>query len=158
MKIAYLADYRHFIPTLSRWFLAESPAYYKDKTWKDVAATLDERLNRARVPLTLVAYRDNQPLGTVSLVEESITTHRHLAPWLAGLHVAEAWRHQGIATELINALVNEAAAIGVERLYIGISRAEDYYSGRGWQTVDKIIYYDKPVTIMQLDLKKKRTP
>ena len=152
MKIEYLADHPSFIPTLSRWFMEASPDYYSGKTLEDVAATFEPRLNRGRVPLALVALEDEEPLGTVSLLEESVTTHTHLTPWLAGLHVAEARRHQGIATKLIEALVQEAAAINFETLYIGISRAEDFYSARGWQTVDKIVYYDKPLTIMQLRL------
>ncbi len=152
MKIEYLADHPNFIPTLSRWFMEASPDYYKDKTVEDVKATFAPRLNRGRVPLALVAIEDTEPLGTVSLLEESITTHTHLTPWLAGLHVAESRRHQGIATKLIEALIKEARAMNIETMYIGISRAEDFYTARGWQTVDKIVYYDKPVTIMQLRL------
>jgi Acetyltransferase (GNAT) family. len=152
MKIEYLAYHTDFIPTLSRWFMESSPDYYRDKTLEDVAATFAPRLNRGRIPLVLVAFEDEEPLGTVSLLEESISTHTHLTPWLAGLHVAKSRRHQGIATKLIEALIQEAAAINIKTLYIGISRAEDFYSARGWQTVDKIVYYDKPLTIMQLRL------
>jgi GNAT superfamily N-acetyltransferase len=152
MKIAYLADHQNFIPTLSRWLLEESPDFFKDKTWEDVAELFYARLNRGRVPLALVAYEDDEPLGTVSLLEESITTHKHLTPWLAGLHVATEWRHKGIATELINALIEEARAMNIATIYVGISRAEDFYSRRGWQIVDKIIFYNKPLTIMKLDL------
>lgn len=152
MKIEYLADHPNLIPTLARWFMEASPDYYTDKTLEDVVATFAPRLNRGRVPLALVALENKEPLGTVSLLEESISTHTHLTPWLAGLHVAKSRRHQGIATKLIEALIKEAAAINIKTMYIGISRAEDFYTARGWQTVDKIVYYDKPLTIMQLRL------
>lgn len=127
MRIDYLASHTEFIPALARWFLEESPDYFRGQTWQDVARLFDGRLNRGRIPLALVAFEMEEPLGTVSLVEESITTHAHLTPWLAGLHVAQGHRHQGIATRLIEALIREAAALNIEKLYIGIRRAEDFY-------------------------------
>lgn len=152
MKIAYLADHTHFIPTLSRWLFDETHEFFRDKTWKDVAAMFEARLNRGRVPLALVAYEGDEPLGTISLLEESIRTHTHLRPWLAGLHVADEWRHRGVATELISAVVKEAQAMKIETLYAGISKAEDYYERRGWKILDRIIFYDKPLTVIQLAL------
>jgi predicted N-acetyltransferase YhbS len=154
MKIDYLAEHRDFIPALSKWFLREWRDFYGDKTWEFVAETFYKRLNRSAVPLSLVAFEDDSPLGTISLLEESISSYRHLSPWLGGLYVREERRNQGIGRHLIEAGAAEAAKVGAERLYIGIRKAEDYYIRLGWQTVERTFYYNEDITIMQLDLRR----
>jgi len=157
MKIDYLAEHRDFIPPLSKWFLREWRDFYGDKTWENVAETFYERLNRTAIPLSLVAFEDDCPLGTISLLEESISTYQHLSPWLGGLYVCEERRHQGIGRHLIEAGVEEARKLGAEQLYIGIRRAEDYYIGLGWQTVERTFYHNEEITIMRFDLRRNET-
>jgi predicted N-acetyltransferase YhbS len=152
MKIDYLADHPAFIPTLSRWFLREWRDFYGDKTWEGVAETFYRRLNRGALPLALVASEGERPLGTVSLLEESVGTHKHLAPWLGGLYVCEGERRRGIGTRLIEAGVGEAGRLGAGQLFVGIRRAEEYYSGLGWEVVERTTLYGEGVTIMRLDL------
>ena len=152
MKIDYLAEHPAFIPALSRWFLQEWRDFYGDRTWEDVAGTFYQRLNRGRVPLALVAFDGDRPLGTISLLEESISTRKHLAPWLGGLYVCEEMRRHGIGKQLIEAAVGEAGKLGVEQLFIGIRQAEDYYLKLGWEMVKRIDYYGEEIAIMRLDL------
>jgi len=153
MKIDYLAEHPHFIPTLSKWFLREWRDFYGDKTWEDVAETFYERLNRNIIPLSLVAFDEQHPFGTISLLEESITTHQHLAPWLGALYVREEKRHHGIGRQLIEAGVGEAGRLGVERVFTGIRKAESYYLKLGWQVVERTNYHGEDITIMRLDLR-----
>ena len=153
MKIDYLAERPAFIPTLSEWFLREWRDFYGDKTWEDVAETFYRRLNRSVVPLALVAFEGEQPLGTISLLEESIRTRKHLTPWLGGLYVCEGERRHGIGRRLIEAAVGEAGKLGIEQLFIGIRRAEDYYLKLGWEVVERMNYYGEEITIMRLDLR-----
>jgi predicted N-acetyltransferase YhbS len=152
MKIDYLANHPGFIPTLSKWFLREWRDFYGDKTWEDVAETFYERLNRDSIPLSLVAFEEQHPFGTISLLEESISTHKHLTPWLGGLYVCEEKRHQGIGRQLIEADVGEARKLRVERVFIGIRKAENYYKKLGWQVVEGANYQGEDITIMRLDL------
>jgi GNAT superfamily N-acetyltransferase len=154
MKIDYLAEHRDFIPTLSKWFLREWQDFYGDKTWEVVAETFYQRLNRSAIPLALIAFEDGYPLGTISLLEESISTYKHLSPWLGGLYVCAERRNQGIGRHLIEAGVAEAGKLGTEQLYIGIRRAEDYYIKLGWQTVERTFYHDEDITIMRFDLRR----
>jgi GNAT superfamily N-acetyltransferase len=152
MRIDYLANHPDFIPTLSKWFLREWRDFYGDKSWEVVAETFYERLNRNNIPLSLVAFEEKQPLGTISLLEESISTHKHLAPWLGALYVCEEKRHHDIGRQLIEAGVNEARKLGVERLFIGIRKAEDSYLRLGWQIVERTNHHGEDITIMRLDL------
>jgi GNAT superfamily N-acetyltransferase len=154
MKIDYLAEHPAFIPALSQWFLREWRDYYGDKTWEDVAGTFYERLNRSRVPLALVAFEGNRPLGTISILGESISTRKHLTPWLGGLYVREDARRHGIGKQLIEAAVGEAGKLGVGQLFIGIRKAEDYYLKLGWALVERTGYYGEEVAIMRLGLRR----
>ena len=100
----------------------------------------------------LVASEGGRPLGTVSLLEESLGTHKHLTPWLGGLYVCEGERRRGIGTRLIEAGVGEARRLGAGQMFVGIRRAEEYYSGLGWEAVERTNLYGEGVTIMRLDL------
>lgn len=151
VKIDYLAERPAFIPTLSEWFLREWRDFYAGRTWEDVASTFYQRLNRSRLPLALVAFEGERPLGTISLLEESISTRKHLTPWLGGLYVREDARRDGIGKRLIEAAVGEAGKLGVEQLFIGIRRAEDYYLKLGWALVERMDYHGEEITIMRLD-------
>ena len=158
MKIDYLADHPEFIPALSRWFLVEWRDFYGDKTWEDVAETFYARLNRSTIPLSLVAFEVGRPLGTISLLEESISTRTHFPHWLGGLYVCEGQRRRGIGKRLIEAGVGEARKLGVGRLFIGIRKAEDYYLKLGWQVVERTSYQGEEITIMRLDLCRGEAP
>jgi GNAT superfamily N-acetyltransferase len=153
MKIDYLAEHQDFIPPLSKWFLREWQDFYGDKTWETVAEAFYPRLNRSAIPLALVAFEDDYPLGTISLLAESISTYKHLSPWLGGLYGREERRNQGVGRHLIEAGVAEARNLGAEQLFIGIRKAEDYYIKLGWQTIDRTFYHDEDITIMRLDLR-----
>lgn len=154
MDIDYLAKHQAFIPILSQWFLLEWRDYYGDKTWENVAATFSQRLNSDRVPLALVAFEGGRPLGTISLLEESVGSRQHLSPWLGGLYVREDVRHRGIGKQLIETAVGEAGKLGIEQLFIGIRKAEDYYLKLGWVLVERMNYYGEEVAIMRLDLRR----
>ena len=152
MKIDYLAEHPDFIPTLSKWFLREWRDFYGDQTWEVIAEIFYERLNRNRIPLSLIAFEDGSPLGTISLLEESISTHRHLTPWLGGLYVHQDRRHQGIGKRLIEAGIDEAGKLGIEQLFIGIRKAVDYYEKLGWKIIERTNYYGEDIIIMTLCL------
>ena len=153
MKIDYLADHPAFIPALSEWFLGEWRGFYGDRPWEEVAETFYRRLNRGVVPLALVAFEGERPLGTISLLEESISTRKHLTPWLGGLYIREEERRRGLGRRLIEAAVGEAGRLGIGQLFIGIRKAEDYYLRLGWEVFERIDYYGEGITIMRLDLR-----
>lgn len=152
MKIDYLAHRPAFIPTLAEWFLREWREFYGDKTWEDVAETFYRRLNSRVLPLGLVAFEGERPLGTISLLQESITTRKHLTPWLGGLYVCEEERRHGIGRQLIDAAVDEAGKLGIGQLFIGIRKADEYYLKLGWKVVERLNYFGDEITIMRLDI------
>jgi predicted N-acetyltransferase YhbS len=137
---------------LSKWFLREWRDFYGDKSWEDIAETFYERINRNRIPLSLIAFKDEDPLGTISLLEESISTHQHLGPWLGALYVCREERSRGIGKQLIEAGIDEGVKLGIEQLFIGIRKAEDYYKKLGWEMVERTNFHGENIIIMKLHL------
>lgn len=152
MQIDYLARQTALIPALSKLVLPDWQTFYGDITWENVAEIFYERLNDNQIPLALVAFEEGQVFGTVSLLEESISTRKHLTPWIAGLYVCEEKRHRGIGMQLIEAAALEARRLGTKRLYVGIRKAEDHYTRLGWQMIERTIYHGEEIIIMRLDL------
>ena len=84
---------------------------------------LERRLREAnashRVPLSLIAVEGDSLLGTVNLIHSDDEARPHLSPWLAALVVVPQARGRGIGTALVNALLGQARAMGVSRLFLG---------------------------------------
>jgi GNAT superfamily N-acetyltransferase len=153
VKIDLLKNHPQHIPTFAIWFKEESPDYFKNVSLKTIAEEqFRSRLNEDILPISFIAYEGELPVGTIALLEESITTHRHLSPWLGGLHVRPEFRHQGIGASLVKAAVEKAIALGFDCLYAGVSRREDHYLAQGWELLEKVIYYRKPLSILRLKL------
>ena len=129
VEIVPLADHPEMIQQIAGWFRLESPEL---STNYDPVKRLTQFSNRGEIPLSLVALDHGEPIGTVSLLAESVRSHRHLSPWVAGLYVVPKRRHQGVATAMIAAAIREARLMRISRVYIGVSTARDFYERSGW--------------------------
>lgn len=153
MKIDLLKNHPQHIPTLASWFKEDSPDYFRDQSLAEIAAEhFASRLNDDVLPVSFLAYEDEIPLGTVALLAESVTTHKHLSPWLGGLYVHPAYRHKGIGSKLVRAGLEKAVALGFGSIYAGVSRAEQHYLSQGWEVFSRVTYYEKPLSILRRKL------
>ncbi|MEN6626182.1 MAG: GNAT family N-acetyltransferase [Candidatus Sumerlaeia bacterium] len=149
MKIEYLADHTHFIPTLARWFHAEWGYLYPERTVEILNGLVAERANRDRIPLTLVAIDGDEVVGTVCLKVNDMSIRPELAPWLACLYVDENHRRQGIGEALVAAIEKESARLGVNKLYLFTPSEEKFYAKRGWSVRERVNYLHCDVTVME---------
>ncbi|MCB0075584.1 MAG: hypothetical protein KDE20_29220, partial [Caldilineaceae bacterium] len=69
IEIAFLADHLEAIPTLTRWFRAQWPDYYAERTAADIAQDFYAEAQREGLPVRLVALSDGQLAGTITLRE-----------------------------------------------------------------------------------------
>jgi GNAT superfamily N-acetyltransferase len=153
MKIDLLMNHRQHIPTLAGWFKEDSPEYFKDQSLETIAEEhFASRLNEDTLPISFLAYVDEVPVGTVALLAESVTTHQHLSPWLGGLFVHPEYRHQGVGLKLVRAGLEKARVLGFDSVYAGISQAEEHYISQGWEVFERVIYYEKPLSILRRSL------
>ena len=144
-----LADHRDAIPTLAKWYHQEWSHFRPGWTVEDFAASIAERANADRVPLTLVAFEGEDLVGTICLDMHDMETRGHLSPWLGGLYVKEEWRRRGIGTELVRAIEAKAAELGIRRLYLYTPESEHFYAKLGWCLIETTVYHGCEVAIME---------
>ena len=137
IEIRHLCDCPEHIGTVARWIHEE---WWSDKpghTVETMASRLGEASDRNAVPLSLVALLDDNPVGTVNLVANDNEERPALAPWLAALLVVPEHRGQGVGSNLVRALLKEAARLGVRQLYLGAD-IPDYYAKLGAEMHEEV--------------------
>lgn len=155
MQIDYLAAYPGLIPELTELLFAEWQDLYlaAGLSQADLAAALQERAVRDRIPLTLVAIDDGQLVGAGSIKLSEDGTRVGLTPWLAGIYVKEDQRGKGLGVQIVAALEQIARELGVQRLYLSADNAEHFYLKLGWQVLDKVESLGvRDVALMSKDL------
>lgn len=152
MEIKYLADCPEVIPTLASWTFEQWGQQYKMDSVRVQFKLFADRLNRDKIPLSLVAFLDTQPVGTASLKVREMTTHKHLPYWLGAVFVVEQFRNRGIGTELISRATDKARDLGVETLYLHTPDKAGLYLRLGWEEIERTVYYDHEVVIMKKEL------
>src|SRR5205823_1620404 len=126
MQIGYLADHQDFIPELAQWHHCEW-AYLRP------GDSVEARITRLRgycgyrqIPTVVVAHTDGTLLGSAMLVTHDMDTRKEWSPWLAGVFVAPDQRRQGIGAAMVRRVIEEAAALGVQRLYLYTPSTEQF--------------------------------
>lgn len=155
MQIDYLASYPELIPELTELLFAEWQDLYlaAGLSQADLAAALQERAVRDRIPLTLVAIEHGQLVGAGSIKLSEDGTRVGLTPWLAGIYVKEDQRGKGLGIQIVTALEQIARELGVPRLYLSADNAEHFYLKLGWQVLDKVESFGvREVALMSKDL------
>jgi GNAT superfamily N-acetyltransferase len=150
MRIESIADHLDLVPTIARWHWDEWG--HTDPTGSLAAWTagLRQRTHRDRIPTTYVALAGDELLGSVTLVEHDMDTHRELSPWLAGLYVEPSRRGQGVGSALVRHTVQKAGEMGIARLYLYSGPARSFYERLGWRPVAETVYHGRPVTILTI--------
>jgi predicted N-acetyltransferase YhbS len=138
-RIEQLADRPDLLPIVAGWLYGEWWASVADETVESLAGRLGAHLIRDRIPLTLVASLNGDPVGTATLLAHDVGTEEwpELSPWLAALYVAPAFRRRGIGAALVNAAVAKAKTLGVEALYLFTIGQEGFYARLGGDVVHK---------------------
>jgi predicted N-acetyltransferase YhbS len=153
LRIGYLCDAPDALPELARSFLLESPDYFRGQTADDVLQRmLTPTLQRDALPLALVAHVAECVAGTVAIRRDSISTHPHLSPWVAALHVRPSWRNRGIGSALVQVAEREAVRLGFAGLYAGSAHAAPLFERLGWVPLERLTYWSEPLVVLRRDL------
>jgi predicted N-acetyltransferase YhbS len=152
IEIAFLADHLETIPTLSRWFRTQWPAYYADRTPAELAQDFVEEANRTGLDVRLVALVDGEPAGTITLREYAIWTLPEYSPGLGGLFVPERYRGRGIGSELVRAGMDVAREQGYERVYATTVKARGILERLGWKLVMELQHEDESLLLFECEL------
>jgi N-acetylglutamate synthase-like GNAT family acetyltransferase len=93
-------------------------------------------------------------LGSSALLKHDMETKTHLTPWLASAYVAEPYRRQGIGSKLVLHAMKKAKEDNFEKLYLFTPDQENFYKKLGWTSIEKDIYHNHKIIIMQTMLQR----
>ncbi|WP_285418590.1 GNAT family N-acetyltransferase [Pseudomonas sp. efr-133-TYG-5] len=149
MHIDYLCDHPELIAELAALNFQEWGQFRPDDTLEARTERMRAACGKGAIPSVVVALEDSQLLGGALLIDSDMQLRPQLTPWLAGVYVKAEHRGRGIASQLVNRIVAEAAALGVQELYLYTDAAQSLYARLGWEVVEELIYEDLPVTVMK---------
>jgi predicted N-acetyltransferase YhbS len=154
IKIKYLADHPEITHQISTWYFDEWGKNNPALTIEIIEAAVQQRMNRDKLPLCLVAFLDNEPVGAVALKIREMETHPQYEHWLGNVYVLLEKRKQGIGSHLIEDAVREAKRIGISELYLYTRDMVSIYNRLGWETIEQVVYRGRKATIMRYELVK----
>lgn len=148
LNITYLADRPDLLPIVSAWVYGEWGAHMPGLTLEDLTRIFSGHLSRERIPLTMVAFQEDQPAGTASIYVHDLETRPDLSPWLAAVYVDPLFRRQGIGSALVQAIEREACRLQIARLYLFTPDQEPFYTRLGWSLLERQEYWNESVVVM----------
>lgn len=108
--------------------------------------------SRDAIPCTWVAHDAQGWQGSVSLLHDDHEQIRGWSPWLASLYVRPEARGKGIGAALVAHCIAQAAALGVERLYLYCEAEKvPWYRTLGWREHARLPLGPLLITVMEID-------
>lgn len=116
------------------------------------ASIIEHSQTPGQLPLTYVLVEGDELLGTVGLWRCDLISRQDLYPWLAALYVKESARGQGLAGQLQRHVMDQAKAMGFDRLHL-YAAFRDYYERFGWAYIgDGLDYPNTSVHLYRIAL------
>ena len=113
--------------------------YLKKCSWESVAEYLTETLENNELTdseKVIVAYLNGEIVGFAALVNESVAESFNGTPYLDHLFVDDAHRNKGIATKLVNYIVDYAKE-KYDTIYLVTVSHESFYKKFGFEVIGK---------------------
>jgi GNAT superfamily N-acetyltransferase len=148
MRIATLAQHPEHVCTVAGWIFHEWGSRLPGVNLEKIETQFQTHLNRNRIPLTLLAFEGDLPVGTSSLVLQDISSRPELSPWVAGVYVLPEHRGKGIGSRLVGLAEQVARRLGVKQLYLFTHDRAGFYANFGWRALEQTQYHRLPVVIM----------
>jgi GNAT superfamily N-acetyltransferase len=145
-----LAHHRELMPLVAEWFVSEWPSWYGPGGLGNIAQDVETfAASDTALPVGMVNFEDEVPVGAAALKALSIPSHSHLSPWAAAGYVSPACRGRGLGALLLQGLVARAQELGHRRVYCGTSTAERLLLRAGWLPLEVTSLEGMPLTVFQ---------
>lgn len=153
MKVIDLKSAPQHIPQLAEWHhQAWAHLSSADATVTTLIEQMSEYLTDAAIPKMFICEEANQVMGSSSLTAADMDTRTDLNPWLANVYVNPHYRNKGLGKLLVNAVIEHARAIGLQKIYLFTADKADFYRALGWSMISHEDYKGEMVTIMEYEL------
>jgi GNAT superfamily N-acetyltransferase len=152
ITLGYLANNQAVMPVIKDWFAEEWPEHYGKDGPGDITTELLVANSATGLPITLLAFYDEEPAAVIALLDESVETHKHLHPWVGLLLVAPEYRKKGIGNILVSEIEDLATGFGALKLYAGTNSANTLLKRRDWKAIDTGPCHLGAVTVYEKEL------
>ena len=113
--------------------------YLKNCSWQSTGEYLAELIENNEFTdseIVIVAYLSNKVVGFAALVNDSVAENFNESPFLDFLFVEEEYRKRGIATKLVNYIVDYAKE-KYDTIYLVTVSHESFYKKLGFEVIGK---------------------
>jgi len=152
IDVKYLADHPELVHLLSTWFHDEWGRNNPSRTFESIERHVQERLNRAKLPLCMIAFAKSEPIATTSLKIREMEIYPQFEYWLGNVYVKPEYRNQGVGSQIVEATVDTAKSLGVKNLYLYTQNREHFYQRLGWKTMEQAEYHGHMAIVMKRTL------
>jgi len=115
-------------------------AWWRDKgtALDHIAGRVEENLRSPGIPFALVAHRDDEFLGTASVISDDMEERPQYAPWVAAAWVDADHRRYGVGSALVAAAADAAFALQFSRIFLcATPENSSFYERAGWQRLEE---------------------
>jgi GNAT superfamily N-acetyltransferase len=152
LRVEALADHPGLVDTVVGWHWREWSHGHAEASLDDWRSRLVARSNRDRVPFTLVAFLDAEPVGCVSVCDDDMDARfADHGPWLSGMLVIGEARNLGLGRALLREVEVRARRSGATELWLHTGEASAFYERCGWMVIARKQQMHED-TVMRLDL------
>lgn len=119
MEIKSLSNNVDLISQVAGWYYDQWFELFSDIEKRDLEKAITSQVNRGSViPHFYIMLEGENPIGVVELKYRENRNHPEYVHWLGGLYVHSSYRHQRVASRLIEHALLEASKFGVSELYL----------------------------------------
>lgn len=153
ITLDYLKNHPELVVTCAQWSFSQWGHHTPERTLQSFIESRKAYLNDDKIPLTLLAFIDNMPIGMISL-SPSKDICKDLAPWLSTIYVIPEYRNKGIGTLLEEKICAKALAMGYKKIYCYTSDKSviPWYEKLQWRKKCTEWLHNHEVTVMEKDL------
>jgi len=153
MKFEYLADNKNQIPTIAKWYFEEWGHLGGVNTLEKSVENLQVYLNKGKIPLMVLAIENGEAIGVAQLKYREMTIYPEKEHWLGGVYVPSEHRGKGIASQVVQQIIDNAKKLNVRTLYLQTENLNGgLYRKMGWTPIEQVVYENVDVLIMEKNL------
>ncbi len=135
------------IPIVAGWY-HEEWGHLRSRSFSDMVKGLEDRCV-GDYPFTLIALRDDEPVGTASLKIHDMDILQEFTPSLSSVFVPPSHRGKQIASSLVAEVEMRAKNLSFTQTYLYTSSAVPLYQKLGYESMQALQYNGLDVVVMQ---------
>lgn len=153
MEFEYLAKNKNFIPTVAKWYFDEWGHLSKINTLDKSIENVKTYLNKDKIPLMILAIENGEPTGVAQLKYQEMSIYPEKEHWLGGVYVPNSHRGKGIATQVVQKIIDKAKDMNVQTLFLQTENLTGgLYQKMGWIPIEQVYYDGVDVLVMRKNL------